>query len=161
MTGAEGQSAEIIADWNFWANPVVQAAPSGLLPSGTYASTKSSMSVTMVGFNQAGDLVYEYGFFDNEQTIVWLGIKDDMVKESGSISLGRFPVGGPNLEVSGAFYMVAETYSNPHGTAVATNLGGLSITLTPTAVIPIPPALWLFGFGLLGLVGIARRKKAA
>lgn len=29
------------------------------------------------------------------------------------------------------------------------------------AVVPIPPAMWLFGSGLLGLVGIARRKKAA
>lgn len=29
------------------------------------------------------------------------------------------------------------------------------------AVIPLPPAAWLFGSGLLGLVGIARRKKAA
>ena len=27
--------------------------------------------------------------------------------------------------------------------------------------VPIPPALWLFGSGLLGLVGIARRKKAS
>lgn len=29
------------------------------------------------------------------------------------------------------------------------------------APIPIPAAFWLFGSGLLGLVGIARRKKAA
>jgi len=29
--------------------------------------------------------------------------------------------------------------------------------LTPTAV-PLPPALWLFGTGLLGLIGVARRK---
>jgi hypothetical protein len=28
------------------------------------------------------------------------------------------------------------------------------------AVVPVPPAVWLFGSGLLGLVGIARRKKA-
>jgi hypothetical protein len=28
-------------------------------------------------------------------------------------------------------------------------------------LVPIPPAVWLFGSGLLGLVGIARRKKAA
>jgi len=27
-------------------------------------------------------------------------------------------------------------------------------------VVPIPPAVWLFGSGLMGLVGIARRKKA-
>jgi hypothetical protein len=31
----------------------------------------------------------------------------------------------------------------------------------PVAVVPVPPALWLFGSGLLGLVGIARCKKAA
>jgi hypothetical protein len=28
------------------------------------------------------------------------------------------------------------------------------------AVVPVPPAVWLFGSGLLGLVGMARRKKA-
>ncbi len=28
-----------------------------------------------------------------------------------------------------------------------------------TAVVPVPAAVWLFGSGLLGLVGIARRKK--
>jgi hypothetical protein len=28
-------------------------------------------------------------------------------------------------------------------------------------VVPIPPAAWLFGSGLLGMIGIARRKKAA
>jgi hypothetical protein len=29
------------------------------------------------------------------------------------------------------------------------------------AVVPVPPAVWLFGFGLLGLVGVARHKNAA
>ena len=33
--------------------------------------------------------------------------------------------------------------------------------LTPPAIIPVPAAVWLFGSGLLGLVGVARRKKAA
>ncbi len=32
--------------------------------------------------------------------------------------------------------------------------------ITPSAV-PVPAAVWLFGSGLLGLVGVARRKKAA
>ena len=34
-------------------------------------------------------------------------------------------------------------------------------TLAGQYVVPIPAAAWLFGSGLLGLVGMARRKKAA
>lgn len=29
-----------------------------------------------------------------------------------------------------------------------------------SSVVPIPPAVWLFGSGLLGLIGVARRKKS-
>jgi len=36
----------------------------------------------------------------------------------------------------------------------------VSITLQSPALVPIPAAVWLFGSGLLGLVGVARRKKA-
>jgi len=37
---------------------------------------------------------------------------------------------------------------------------GVEIDIT-TTVIPVPAAVWLFGSGLLGLIGIARRKQAA
>ena len=33
-------------------------------------------------------------------------------------------------------------------------------SLTATAVVPVPAAVWLFGSGLLGLVGVARSKAA-
>jgi len=33
--------------------------------------------------------------------------------------------------------------------------------LTIASPVPIPPAVWLFGSGLIGLVGIARRKATA
>lgn len=36
-------------------------------------------------------------------------------------------------------------------------LGSWTLDITP---VPIPAAIWLFGSGVLGLVGIARRKKA-
>lgn len=35
----------------------------------------------------------------------------------------------------------------------------LTIDVTPT-VVPVPAAVWLFGSGLIGLAGLARRKKA-
>jgi hypothetical protein len=37
--------------------------------------------------------------------------------------------------------------------------GGIPIVGTITSV-PLPAAVWLFGSGLLGLVGIARRKNS-
>jgi hypothetical protein len=36
---------------------------------------------------------------------------------------------------------------------------GFRVAVTPSTV-PIPPALWLFGSGLLGLIGVARKKTA-
>ena len=34
-------------------------------------------------------------------------------------------------------------------------------TLTPVSAIPVPAAVWLFGSGLVGLAGVARRRKTA
>jgi len=38
---------------------------------------------------------------------------------------------------------------------------GVSFDNIVVSTVPIPPAAWLFGSGLLGLIGVARRKKAA
>ena len=38
---------------------------------------------------------------------------------------------------------------------------GFSGFVEQQTVVPVPAAVWLFGSGLLGLVGMARRKKAA
>lgn len=42
----------------------------------------------------------------------------------------------------------------------ATGAGWFYQTATAPSVVPVPAAVWLFGSGLLGLAGIARRKKA-
>jgi hypothetical protein len=47
-----------------------------------------------------------------------------------------------------------------YGEEYITNLTFDPSQLTISAAVPVPAALWLFGSGLLGLVGIARRKKA-
>jgi len=35
------------------------------------------------------------------------------------------------------------------------------LTFKGVSAVPVPPAVWLFGSGLLGLLGVARRRKAA
>jgi hypothetical protein len=41
-----------------------------------------------------------------------------------------------------------------------TRLGQLTLVNPAPAVVPVPAAVWLLGSGLLGLVGVARRKSA-
>jgi probable HAF family extracellular repeat protein len=36
----------------------------------------------------------------------------------------------------------------------------VAFLMTPISTVPLPAAFWLFGSGLLGLIGIARRKAA-
>lgn len=40
-------------------------------------------------------------------------------------------------------------------------ISGSWLSYSSSAVVPVPAAAWLFGSGLLGLVGISRRRKAA
>jgi len=85
-----------------------------------------------------------------------------------------------SLSPSGTFPLVLDAASNPND--FVANSGGTiggnpmidgpfsgnnanfnitSLTLTSAVPeVPVPAAVWLFGSGLLGLVGIARRKKA-
>jgi len=35
------------------------------------------------------------------------------------------------------------------------------VAIADLSAVPVPAAVWLFGSGLLGLVGVARRRKTA
>lgn len=52
--------------------------------------------------------------------------------------------------------------TSPDGDSTALinkTLAGSSIGMSISTVVPIPAAVWLFGSGLIGLIGVARRKK--
>ena len=75
------------------------------------------------------------------------------------------PSGDPTLyyELGSYYYPDSNTTYYVRTGQVATSSSGNSGILSHylvVAQVPVPPTLWLFGSGLLGLFGISRRKKA-
>lgn len=62
------------------------------------------------------------------------------------------------LTLSGSGLLSGNTFDNTGvNWTFSANSSGSSYSMTVTAV-PVPAAIWLFGSGLLGLIGVARRK---
>ena len=55
-------------------------------------------------------------------------------------------------------WSIKETWNDP--LVIFTHWRTGAITVSLVSAIPLPASVWLFGSGLLGLVGIAKRKKA-
>lgn len=51
-------------------------------------------------------------------------------------------------------------YTYDYDFARDTNVPEAGIFMVRTSVVPVPAALWLFGSGLIGLIGLAKQKKA-
>jgi hypothetical protein len=97
--------------------------------------------------------------------------------KKGALPIGPAPVAtttwntttvagaGMGSAISGQLPLIADTIggspmiAGPF-TGYNANFDITSITVTSIQAVPVPAAVWLFGSGLLGLVGIARRKKA-
>lgn len=69
-------------------------------------------------------------------------------------NLQYLAIGAPLHALAGSF----PGFDNPDTFGDAFSITSQTVQL---ATVPIPAAVWLFGSGLLGLVGISRRKKAA
>ncbi len=100
-------------------------------------------------------------------TVTLLGGSSDGSSAGFSIGLGENYTGYNSVQSTtfGIFYDTLSLNSLFSGTfsGVRLNISGASavpsLVGTIAAVVPVPAAVWLFGSGLLGLVGIARRKK--
>lgn len=76
-----------------------------------------------------------------------------------------FPIGGMTTVGNEVWVGSAEGSEvlrlDLNGTTLGTFFTPINQAGGMASVVPIPPAVWLFGSGLLGLIGIARRKKVS
>lgn len=85
----------------------------------------------------------------------------DTNSNAGSISLlfsANSDQGSPAIGVSE--YWLTVNGDSSYRWAFTDSDGVNGDTNIPPSTVPVPAAVWLFGSGLLGLVGMARRKKA-
>jgi len=145
------------------------ARASGALPNIQFAlftfSAPVDVSQVIVNTsNGTGDLFYAGAsgavpdlFTDFLGTLATLGVQTS-IDNMGGIQFTHNLTGLTNLD----FLLVGTPpRDDPYGPLTAEGSAGFyidALNLAPTA-IPLPPAVWLFGAGLLGLISVARRKK--
>jgi len=129
------------------------------------------LSVSSNGFARSGIAYLDdnglalgsYYLFDADDSI--LGFRAfAFTVEDGAFDLGALVDGG--LSDAGWEYLADAFMANDLGQILGYGLlsdgiSEMSYVMTPVSAVPIPAAVWLFCTGLLGLVGMARRKKAA
>jgi hypothetical protein len=126
------------------------------------------------------DLVSDFNShtFTNDGNTTWqVNAEDPPIYEPANITYishlanaggptGREDNGTGVTSVSGSWVLAPGLYSLVYGGNPAFSLGqgnvnyAFSATLT-TAPVPVPAALYLFGSGLIGLAGLARRRRSA
>jgi len=75
-------------------------------------------------------------------------------------TLAENPGGGLGGAPGGVTLQLKASCGPVEGCGVDAYFDNITIS-TEVAAVPVPAAVWLFGSGLLGLIGVARRKKAA
>jgi len=128
--------------------------------SGVFDNTAMSSSPYAVNFDQShsgNTLTITAGSLTLNQT------QDDFYASGGSPRLEFNSLGGligfsfnslPFSSGALAFYV-----EDPNINSATGSWNAASFTMTPVAAVPVPAAIWLLGSGLLGLAGVARRRK--
>ncbi|MHB8535826.1 MAG: VPLPA-CTERM sorting domain-containing protein [Sulfuricaulis sp.] len=148
--------SENISGMYFNLNPALNLSSLSFSYLGTTGPAATSVQVGTDSYKADGDGKYDILFnfptgsgFDAGETVKYqiTGISSLTAQSFNFLSA----CGNPSCSGPGSFYAAAHVQNiNGYNSGwIASNAG----------VVPIPAAVWLFGSGLLGLVGIARRKK--
>ena len=151
-------------------NPARTGGTGGLGPGGiSYDTDTNALSIDILwgsvnGFTDlTGDVSASHihgltdpapaGFTQNRGVLYGL---DGLAGFDISASAGGFNGTVNILQAHEASLLAGQTYINVH---TAANPGGEMRGQLVVNPVPIPAAVWLFGSGLIGLIGIAGRKK--
>ncbi|MGB5583097.1 MAG: VPLPA-CTERM sorting domain-containing protein [Gammaproteobacteria bacterium] len=88
----------------------------------------------------------------------------DMLDELGLFDLQAFrdALSGPGgIDMGGGPLSFSDTFDMIIGPQSSNTISGFVDTYGSATAVPVPAAVWLFGTGLLGLIGVAKRKQAA
>jgi hypothetical protein len=129
---------------------------------------KGQVSIEQFGLNTEGIDLDSLSFIDISAGFS-VNTKGSTMTKFGRFDLSVFGEKGYGFDPV-AFTIVANGDNIATYTSALTNKGflfsaklskGAPMAFIATTAVPIPAAAWLFVSGLIGLVGIARRKKAA
>lgn len=156
------------------------------LTTGTATRLGSLPNIDISGLAYIGETLYGVGnIFDSLYTIDTSTVTATEVGPLG-VDIGFSEVLFGGSSVAGLTYDGTQLLMVTRAGETSTSLGGGVYTVDPvtgsatlnalfssellnkdiggvaakTQVIPVPPAVWLFGTGLIGLIGFARRKKS-
>lgn len=135
----------------------------------TYASlpanAQAANSLVVLGFD-ANTLVNNSGI---DLVLFELGSVDDLLLTIGAISQTLTPVSTGFTTTGGLGINAATVDLDSFGIEFGADVLEIGITLSrggatlalagSIAAVPVPAAVWLFGSGLLGLAGVARRRR--
>jgi len=159
VAGAEFQDSRLVTIDNV----------SGLITD--IGSSNTAHPLTGLAYDAAGSIMYGItGTSNNNSQLVTVDLVSGSTSVIGQVTLGGIQQDSMTSLVfgsDGVLYTSSNSgdnlYSINSSTAELTNLGNLGIqwTALTAAAVPLPPAIWLFGSGLLGLIGLSRRQRTA
>ncbi len=88
-------------------------------------------------------------------------LKDVEIQQIEAMRDVQFGIG--NQALGASFDIAAGAYNwvdKWHLDQASARLAGIGMASAYISAVPVPAAVWLFGSGLLGLIGVARRKKS-